>query len=44
VDAFKLLDFYANEFHAIMFDNLVVNEFENFTLSKEVLQVVCVVD
>ncbi len=41
MDAFKLLDFYANEFHAIRFDNLVVNEFENFTLSKEVLQVVC---
>ncbi len=44
VDAFKLLDFYANEFHAIRFDNLVVNEFKKFTLSKEVLQVVHVVD
>lgn len=44
VDAFKLLDFYANEFHAIRFDNLIVNEFENFILSKEMLQVVHVVD
>ncbi len=44
VDAFKLLDFYANEIHAIRFDNLVVNEFEIFILSKEVLEVVCVVD
>ncbi len=44
VDAFKLLDFYANEFHVIRFDNLIVNEFEIFILSKEVLQVVRVVD
>lgn len=44
VDAFKLLDFYANEFHVIRFDNLVVNEFLKFILSKEVLQVVCVID
>ncbi len=44
VDVFKLLDFYANESHDIRFDNLVVNEFENFILSKEVLQVRRVVD
>jgi hypothetical protein len=35
VDAFKLLDFYANEFHAIRFDNLVVNEFEILYYQKK---------
>jgi hypothetical protein len=44
MDAFKLLDSYANELAIVMFDNLVVNKLENFMLLEEMLQVQGVVD
>jgi hypothetical protein len=39
MDAFKLLDSYANEFAIVGPNNLVVNKLENFILLEEVLQV-----
>ncbi len=34
MDAFELLDFYVDGFAIVRLDNLVVDELENFTLSK----------
>jgi hypothetical protein len=39
MDAFELLNFYANEFRVIRSNNLVVDEHENYILLNEVLQV-----
>jgi hypothetical protein len=37
MDAFKLLDSYANELAIVRLDNLVVNKLENFILLEEVM-------
>lgn len=37
MDAFELLNFYANEFRVIRSNNLVVDEHENYILLNEVL-------
>lgn len=44
MDAFELLDSYANELTIVGPNNLVVNELESFILPEEVLQVQGVVD
>jgi hypothetical protein len=44
MDAFKLLDSYANEFTIVRLDNLVVNKLESFILLEAMLQVQGVVD
>jgi hypothetical protein len=44
MDAFELLDSYANELTIVRLDNLVMNELESFILLKAVLQVQGVVD
>jgi len=44
MDAFKLLDSYANEFAIGRLDNLVVNKLESFILLEAMLQVQGVVD
>jgi hypothetical protein len=44
MDAFKLLDSYANELAIVGLDNLVVNKLESYILLEEVLQVQGVAD
>jgi hypothetical protein len=44
MDAFKLLDSYANELAIVGHDNLIMNKLENFILLQEVLQVQGVID
>jgi hypothetical protein len=44
MDAFKLLDFYANELTIVGLDNLDVNKLETFILLQDMLQVQGVVD
>jgi hypothetical protein len=44
MDAFKLLNFYANRLTIVRPNNLVVNELESYILSEEVLQVQGVID
>ncbi len=44
MDAFKLLDFYANELTIVGLHNLDVNKLETFILLQDMLQVQGVVD
>jgi hypothetical protein len=44
MDAFVLLDYYANGLAIVRLDNLVVNELGNPILLEEVLQVQGVID
>jgi hypothetical protein len=44
MDAFKLLESYADELTIVKPNNLVMNELESSILSKEMLQVQGVVD
>jgi hypothetical protein len=44
MDAFELLNFYVDNFRVVRFNNLIVDEHENYILLKEVLQVEVVTD
>ncbi len=44
MDAFELLNFYVDDFRVVRFNNLIVDEHENYILLKEVLQVEVVID